>query len=125
MDKKYLWFTATTITNYEQKVAKDLKAIKNNRNIEEIKEIIIPMQEYTTKTGIVKEKPKVPNYFYVKLEVDGDNQPPTWVWHLIRNIRGCIGILQRDGYMIGMDDFELKEDLEITDEDIKEMAEKL
>lgn len=125
MEKKYLWFTATTIPNYEQKIARDLKAIKNNRNIEEIGEIIIPMEEYTTKTGIKKEKPKVPNYFYVKIEVDNDNQPPTWVWHLIRNLKGCIGLLQRDGYMIGMEDFELKEELEITDEDIAFMADKL
>lgn len=125
MEKRYLWFTATTIPNYEQKIARDLKAIKTNRNIEEIKEIIIPMQEYETKTGIKKEKPKVPNYFYIKIEVDDDNQPPTWVWHLIRNTKGCIGLLQRDGYMIGMEDFELKEELEITDEDIALMADRL
>lgn len=125
MEKRYLWFTATTIPNYEQKIAKDLKAIKLNRNIEEIKEIIIPMQEYTTPKGLVKEKPKVPNYFYIKIEVDEDNQPPTWVWHLIRNTKGCIGLLQRDGYMLGMEDFELKEELRITDEDIAAMAEKL
>lgn len=125
MEKKYLWFTATTIPNYEQKIAKDLKAIKINRNIEEIQEIIIPMEEYTTPKGLKKEKPKVPNYFYIKILVDDNNQPPTWVWHLIRNIKGCIGLLQRDGYMIGMDDFELKSELRLTDADIEEMSSKL
>lgn len=125
MEKRYLWFTATTIPNYEQKIAKDLKTIKIDRNIEEIQEIIIPMEEYTTPKGIIKERPKVPNYFYIKIEVDNDNQPPTAIWHLIRNLKGCIGLLQRDKYMIGMDDFELKEELGITDEDIKVMAEKL
>lgn len=125
MDKKYLWFTATTIPNYEQKIAKDLKAIKTNRNIDEIQEIIVPMIEYTTPKGMVKMKPKFQNYFYIKIEVDNNDQPPTWVWHLIRNTKGCIGLLQRDGFMIGMDDFELKESLEITDEEILKMAESL
>ena len=125
MEKRYLWFTATTIPNYEQKIAKDLKTIKIDRNIEEIQEIIIPMEEYTTPKGVLNERPKVPNYFYIKIEVDNDNQPPTPIWHLIRNLKGCIGLLQRDKYMIGMDDFELKEELGITDEEIKEMADKL
>ena len=125
MEAKYLWFTGTTIPNYEQKIAKDLKAMRNNLNITEIKEIIIPMMKYTTKTGIEKEKPRVPSYFYVKIQVDADNQPPTWIWHKIRNIKGCIGLLQRDGYMLGMTDEELMEDCHITYEEILEMAEKL
>lgn len=125
MEKRYLWFTGTTTPNYEQKVAKDLKAIKINRNIEEIGEIIIPMVKYTTPKGLEKEKPKIPNYFYVKIQVDDDDQPPTWVWFLIRNLKGCIGLLQRDKYMIGMEDFELKEELGVTEEEIQEMYNKL
>lgn len=123
-NRSYLWFVVTTITNYEQKIAKDLKAIKTNMNLKEVKEIIVPTVKYTTPKGLEKERPKFPNYFYVKLEVDSNNQPPTWLWHKIRNIPGCIGILQRDGYMIGMTDEELKQSLDITDEDIEFMASK-
>lgn len=121
-EKNYLWFVVNTIPNYEQKIARDLMAIKHNDNIDEIQEIIVPMVDYETPKGLKKEKPKFPNYFYAKLEVDANNQPPIWLWHRIRNTSGCIGILQRNNYMIGMDDFELKESLDITDEDIKQMS---
>lgn len=121
MENNYLWFTVMTITNYEQKIAKDLRAIRDNLNLSEIKEIIVPMETYETPTGKKKERSRFSTYFFAKLAVDNNNQPPTWLWHKIRNIRGCVGILQRNGFMIGMDDFELKESLNITDEDIASM----
>ena len=121
-NNRYLWFTATTIPNYEVKVAEDLKAIRDNDNLFEIREVIVPMEKYTTAKGLEKERPKYPSYFYVKILVDSNDQPPTNIWHRIRNIKGCIGLLQRDKYMIGMDDFDLKGSLDLTDEKIAELA---
>lgn len=122
MEKKSLWFTATTISNYEQKVAKDLSAMKENRNLDEIEKIIVPMEEYTTARGLVKERPKYPSYFYVKIQVDDNNQPSTPIWYIIRNIKGCKGLLNTDGYMSGMTNNEFKEQLNVTDEDIEKMV---
>ena len=37
-DIKYLWFTVNTIPNYELKLSRDLAAIRDNRNLSEVKE---------------------------------------------------------------------------------------
>ena len=126
-ERKYLWFTVQTIPNYEQKLARDLAAIRDNRNLSEIQEVYGPVVKETrvrkNKAGEVtstKEvvKPKFSQYFFVKLEVDNDNQPAVHIWHTIRNMPGSIGALNTDKYMLGMTDEQMANQLNLPLEEI-------
>lgn len=130
-ERRFLWFTVNTIPNYELKLSRDLAAIRDNRNLDEVQEVFIPLVSHTTtrrnKYGEVtsqKEvmKPKFTQYFFVKLEVNYDNQPSGSIWHTIRNMPGCIGPLNNDKYMLGMTDEELSRQLNIPLSEILEAS---
>lgn len=126
-EKKYLWFTVNTIPNYELKLSRDLAAMRDNRNLEEIQEVFIPLVPHIitrrNKNGEItsqkeKMKPRFTQYFFVKLRVNYDNQPSQPIWHTIRNMPGCIGPLNNDSYMLGITDEELSSQLNMSLEDI-------
>lgn len=126
-EKKYLWFTVNTIPNYELKLSRDLAAMRDNRSLEEIQEVFIPLVPHVitrrNKNGEItsqkeKMKPRFTQYFFVKLQVNYDNQPSGPIWHTIRNMPGCIGPLNNDKYMLGITDEELSTQLNMSLEDI-------
>lgn len=109
MEQESKWFTINTITNYENTVADAIMKKKETMHLDDIVDVCVPTVKHMTPTGKIKDKNKYPGYFFIKLKIYENDQPSPNIWWILRNIRGSLGILNREKYMISLTDEELTE----------------
>ena len=85
------WYVAHTYSGYENKVAKSLEAIVENRRLHDlIQDIKVPTETLVEiKDGKRKEKENIlfPSYVFVKMILTDDT------WFIVRNTRGVTGFV--------------------------------
>ena len=85
------WYVAHTYSGYENKVAKSLEAIVENRRLHDlIQDIKVPTETLVEiKDGKRKEKENIlfPSYVFVKMVLTDDT------WYIVRNTRGVTGFV--------------------------------
>lgn len=104
------WYTIVTKFNYEQKFATDLKKGIENKGIDNIQEIFVPILEEEIKkvdkdgkTKISKKYHKIyPSYVFVKCIMNEN------VWAFIRKTSGCSTILATGSIPCTMSDFDIQ-----------------
>lgn len=89
MSEQAHWYVVHTYSGYENKVAKNLEKIVENRNLSHlIMEIKIPLETVVDLTASEKSKDKeserklFPSYVLVKMVMTDES------WHVVRNVRG-------------------------------------
>ena len=90
-DYEAKWYVIHTYSGYENKVATDLLTTAENRNLKDmIIDVKVPTEVVTETVG---EKTKevehkiYPGYVFVKMVYTDET------WYVVRNIRGCTGIV--------------------------------
>ncbi|MDE5764396.1 MAG: transcription termination/antitermination protein NusG [Ruminococcus sp.] len=95
------WYVVHTYSGYENKVAKNIEKVVENRKIHElIQEVRVPTEKVIEitetrdkKTGETKsverevERKTFPGYVLIKMVVTDDT------WYIVRNTRGCTGFV--------------------------------
>ena len=98
------WYILHTYSGYENKVAKDIKQLAENRNLQDlIEDVMVPMGPATDdfgnplldkdgkpvrdREGNIKEEKLFPCYVYVKMVMTDET------WYICRNTRGVTGFV--------------------------------
>lgn len=84
------WYTLQTNPNYESKVIEKIGIVKNEMNLDQIREIFSPEEtivEY--KDGKKKERKKKLYSNYLFIEMDYSDK----VWHSLKKIKGVVGFV--------------------------------
>ena len=85
------WYAVHTYSGYENKVAKDLETMAQNRRMTDlIQEVKVPTEMVPEiKDGKEKlvERKIFPGYVLVKMVMTTDT------WYVVRNVRGCTGFV--------------------------------
>lgn len=85
------WYVIHTYSGYENKVAKNIEKVVENRKLHElIQEVRVPTEKVTEITdGKSKEieRKTFPGYVLIKMVVTDDT------WYIVRNTRGCTGFV--------------------------------
>lgn len=85
------WYVAHTYSGYENKVAKSLEAVIENRRLHDlIQDIKVPTEiQVEVKEGVRKETEVklFPSYVFVKMVLTDDT------WYIVRNTRGVTGFV--------------------------------
>lgn len=90
------WYVIHTYSGYENKVAKDIEKVVENRNLHDlIQEIQVPTEMVTEITEDENGNPKsreverkvFPGYVLLKMVYTDDT------WHVVKNIRGVTGFV--------------------------------
>lgn len=85
------WYVVHTYSGYENKVAKNIEKVVENRKLHElIQEVRVPTEKVTEITdGKSKEieRKTFPGYVLIKMVVTDDT------WYIVRNTRGCTGFV--------------------------------
>lgn len=85
------WYIVHTFSGYEDKVAKDIIKVVQNRNLQNlIEEVMVPTQKVTEeRDGKIKtyDSKIFPSYVYVKMVMTDES------WYICRNTRGCTGFV--------------------------------
>lgn len=92
MAEQALWYVVHTYSGYENKVAKDLETMVENRRLQDlIQDIKIPVEMATEidEDGNEKtvERKLFPGYVLVKMIMNDES------WYVVRNTRGCTGFV--------------------------------
>ncbi len=92
MSSEAKWYAIQTMSGYENKVARDLGTMVENRKMQDlIVDIRIPTEKVTEvkDTGKVREYERkiIPGYVFIKMIVTNDS------WYVVRNIHGCTGFV--------------------------------
>ncbi len=91
MSEAAKWYVIHTYSGYENKVAKDIEKVVENRKLHDlILEIQVPTEKVTEITdGKVKEVERkvFPGYVLLKMVYTDDT------WHVVKNIRGVTGFV--------------------------------
>lgn len=91
MSEAAKWYVIHTYSGYENKVAKDIEKVVENRKLHDlILEIQVPTEKVTEITdGKVKEVERkvFPGYVLLKMIYTDDT------WHVVKNIRGVTGFV--------------------------------
>ena len=99
------WYVVHTYSGYENAVAAAiLKSAENRRMQDLIHAVNIPMETVTEKTDQGEktyERKVFPGYVLVKMVLTDES------WHLVRNSRGCTGVVGSDGKPIPLTEQEL------------------
>ena len=89
------WYAVHTYSGYENKVAKDLETMAQNRRMTDlIQEVKVPTEMVPEiKDGKEKlvERKIFPGYVLVKMVMTTDT------WYVVRNVRGCTGFVGPTG----------------------------
>lgn len=89
--KKAKWYVVHTYSGYENKVKANIEKVVENRGmIDDIFEIVVPMEEYVDNKGgskKVKERKLFPGYVLVKMIMNDTS------WYIVRNTRGVTGFV--------------------------------
>ncbi|MCI6609370.1 MAG: transcription termination/antitermination protein NusG [Ezakiella sp.] len=99
------WYVVHTYSGHENKVKATLeKMVENRGNIDDIYEIVVPMENYYDKDNPskVKQRKSYPGYVLINMIVDDDS------WYLVRNTRGVTGFVGPGGKPVALTDRELK-----------------
>ena len=83
------WYVVHTYSGHENKVKATLeKMVENRGHIDDIYDIVVPMENYYDKDnpGKVKQRKSYPGYVLINMVVDDDS------WYLVRNTRGVTGL---------------------------------
>ena len=91
MPEEAKWYVVHTYSGYENKVASNLEKTVENRHIQDlIQEIRVPTEIVTEIKDNKKrevERKIFPGYVLVKMVLTDES------WYVVRNIRGCTGLL--------------------------------
>lgn len=91
MEQKAMWYVAHTYSGYENKVAKNLETIVENRRLQDlIHEVKVPVEMVTElKDGKEREVERklFPGYVLVKMVMTDES------WYIVRNTRGVTGFV--------------------------------
>ena len=101
------WYVIHTYSGYENKVAKDLETIVENRKLQDyIMDIKIPTETVTEvkDDGTVKEYERkiFPGYVLIKMIVTADS------WFIVRNTRGVTGFVGPASKPVPLSDAEVE-----------------
>lgn len=99
------WYVVHTYSGHENKVKATLeKMVENRGHIDDIYDIIVPMENYYDKDNPqkVKQRKSYPGYVLINMVVDDDS------WYLVRNTRGVTGFVGPGGKPVALTDRELK-----------------
>lgn len=99
------WYVVHTYSGHENKVKATLeKMVENRGHIDDIYDIVVPMENYYDKDnpGKVKQRKSYPGYVLINMVVDDDS------WYLVRNTRGVTGFVGPGGKPVALTDRELK-----------------
>ena len=104
------WYVAHTFSGYENKVASNILTVVENRNLHDlIYEVAIPTEtvKELKSDGTEKEYQRklMPGYVFVKMIMTDDS------WYVVRNTRGCTGVVGPGG-----------EPQPLTDEEVRNNA---
>ena len=105
-DNEARWYVVHTYSGYENKVASNLEATVENRNLGHlIQEIRVPTEKVTeikdNKSREVERK-VFPGYVIVKMIMNDDS------WYIVRNIRGCTGFVGPSSKPVPLTDEEVE-----------------
>lgn len=85
------WYVIHTYSGYENKVKQNIEKVVENRKLHDlIKEIRIPMENYTEVKDAKKveaERKRFPSYVMIKMVLTDDT------WYIVRNTRGVTGFV--------------------------------
>ncbi|HHV51532.1 MAG TPA: transcription termination/antitermination protein NusG [Clostridiales bacterium] len=106
MSEEAKWYVVHTYSGYENKVAKNLERIVENRNLHDlIHEIRVP----TEKVVEIKDNKKreverkiFPGYVLVKMIMTDES------WYVVRNTRGCTGFVGPNGKPVPLTEEEVE-----------------
>lgn len=94
------WYVVHTYSGYENKVKASIEQMIENRGqIDDIFEVMIPMEEYVDKTdkgNIVKERKLFPGYVLVKMINTNES------WYLVRNTNGVTGFVGTGSELVSL-----------------------
>ncbi len=85
------WYVVHTYSGHENKVKINIeKMVENRGNVDDIFEVMVPIEEYVSVVGgvkKVKERKLFPGYVFVKMIINDVS------WYLVRNTRGVTGFV--------------------------------
>ena len=101
------WYVAHTFSGYENKVARNIQTVVENRNLHDlIQEVSVPTETVVEikEDGSKKEVERkiFPSYVLVKMVMNDDT------WYVVRNIRGCTGFVGPESKPVPLTDEEVK-----------------
>ena len=104
--KRAKWYVVHTYSGYENKVKANIEKVVENRGmVDDIFEVVVPMEEYVDNKGgnkKVKERKLFPGYVLVKMIVNDVT------WYIVRNTRGVTGFVGPGSKPIPLTDEEVK-----------------
>ncbi len=106
-DTQAQWYILHTYSGYEDKVAKDIKKVAENSNLQHlIEDVYLPTTTVTVEKEsgkIVEEEEKLyPCYVFVKMIVTNES------WYICRNTRGVTGFVGPGSQPIPLSEEEVK-----------------
>lgn len=82
------WYVVHTYSGHENKVKVNIEKMVENRDyIDDIFEVMVPMETYVDGNNVVKERKLFPGYVFIKMVVNDVT------WFLVRNTRGVTGFV--------------------------------
>ena len=120
--KKAKWYVVHTYSGHENKVKANIEKMVENRGmIDDIFEVVVPIEEYIDIKGgekKAKERKLFPGYVLIKMIVNDVS------WYLVRNTRGVTGFVGPGSKPVPLTDEEVKalgvQDTVMTSIDLKE-----
>ena len=99
------WYVVHTYSGYENKVKANIEKTIENRHLEEILEVRVPMQDVVElKNGARKtvQKKMFPGYVLINMVMNDDT------WYVVRNTRGVTGFVGPGSKPVPLSEAEMK-----------------
>ena len=99
------WYVVHTYSGYENKVKANIEKTIENRHLEEILEVRVPMQDVVeVKNGARKnvQKKMFPGYVLINMVMNDDT------WYVVRNTRGVTGFVGPGSKPVPLSDVEMR-----------------
>ena len=106
MSEEAKWYVVHTYSGYENKVASTLEKTVENRNLQDvIQGVKVPTEKVTEigENGVAKEVERklYPGYVFIKMVYTDET------WYVVRNIRGCTGVVGPSSKPVPLSDDEV------------------